>query len=166
VYNRGGTAVGEYMYTMCMAGGMVSALEDDGDRVGWRVMWVVDCLRGDCCQRRRKRRRTWWTVRRWAASRWVRRRCRVCAMEMIRETAPILTLPAPYSVTSPYPHPSLQNRWGHLRSGKLRFVPVASARTKATGRTRNHPDPGRSTLCNEPIFVTRRCKIGGGRLRV
>ena len=44
-----GTAVGEYMYTMCMAGGMVSALEDDGDRVGWRVMWVVDCLRGDCC---------------------------------------------------------------------------------------------------------------------
>ena len=33
MYNRGGTAVGEYMYTMCMAGGMVSALEDDGDRV-------------------------------------------------------------------------------------------------------------------------------------
>ena len=33
VYNRGGEAAGEYMYTLCMAGGLVSAVEDDGERV-------------------------------------------------------------------------------------------------------------------------------------
>jgi hypothetical protein len=33
VYNRGGEVAGEYMYTLCMAGGLVSAVEDDGERV-------------------------------------------------------------------------------------------------------------------------------------